>query len=71
MTAWKLDQALLDQMACEMMCEAETEAETAEKALMLAQMLANTIAAMRRKGATPTQIAALLRYFAAAGDSEH
>ena len=71
MTAWKLDDALLHEMAREMMCEAEAEAETAEKALVLAQMLANTIAAMRRRGATPTQIAALLRYFAAAGESEH
>ena len=71
MTAWKLDEALLDQMACEMACEAEADADAAEKALMLAQMLANTIVAMRRKGATPTQIAALLRYFAATGEREH
>ena len=69
MTAWKLDDTLLHEMAREMMCEAE--AETAEKALMLAQMLATTIVAMRREGATPTQIAALLRYFAAAGEREH
>jgi hypothetical protein len=65
MTKWKLDDALLNEMACEMALEAEARAEGAEKALQLVEMLAPTVAAMARTGATREQIAAVLRYFAA------
>jgi len=69
---WKfqLDDKLYDQMWLEALDEAEAEKDAAQDALRFADMLAPTIQAILRAGATPKQVALLLRYFAAEGDRQ-
>jgi hypothetical protein len=58
---WKLDDALLNEMAREMMLEAEREAEHMGKVCEFTQMLMPVVVEMRRAGGRPHQICAVLR----------
>jgi hypothetical protein len=62
MTNWKLDEALLDQMAREMACEAEADAARMEKLYELIHILLPAIIDMRNVGETPKQIGRLLHH---------
>jgi hypothetical protein len=59
---WKLDEALLNEMAREAMLEAEHEAEHVVKLCELAEMQMHTLIAMRKAGGTAHQVSAVLRY---------
>ena len=67
---WKfeLNDALYDEVLREAVAVAEAEADAAERDLRLTQMLGPTIQAMLLTGATPRQIAAVLRCAADAGE---
>jgi len=69
---WKfqLDDKLYDQMWLEALDGAEGERDPTRDALRFAEMLAPTVQAILRAGATPKQVALLLRYFAAEGDRQ-
>jgi len=62
MTKWKLDEALLDQMAFEMMCEAEARTAQMEKLDELIQLLVPTAIAMCKIGTTPKQVGRMLHH---------
>lgn len=67
---FQIDDELYDQVWLEALTEAEADGGATQDALRFADMLAPTIQAMLRAGATPRQVALLLRYFAAEGERQ-
>jgi hypothetical protein len=58
---WKLDEALLNEMAHEMMLEAEQKLDYASTVLKLTEMLLPVVVDMRRAGGSRHQVHAVLK----------